>query len=351
MPQDGDSYLAAGVDVPALEGLKERIKAFSASTQQSVSFQTTGVQASPLQTSKGFAGLYPLTGFREPVLVASTDGVGTKLKIASALGKWESLGADLVVLNVNDVLTWGARPLFFLDYLAVGELDVESLEALVKGMASACRDVSCALIGGETAQMPGVYSAGDMDMAGFLVGAVERDEVLDSATVAPGDAILGVPSSGLHTNGFSLVRSVFGLDHDPAALQRRYDELGRTLGEELLTPHRSYYPQLQPAFQLVKSMAHITGGGLPGKLPLALPEGMAARLHEGAWERPPIFDLIQHTGNVDTAEMYRVFNMGVGMALVCTPDNVAAVMEAVPDARIVGEVIPQRDNQRLYLEE
>ena len=193
LTRDGDNYLAAGVDVPALEALKQRIKVFSASTQKHT----------PSEAARGFAGLYHLTGYREPVLVASTDGVGTKLKIASALGQWESLGADLVVLNVNDVLTWGARPLFFLDYLAVGELDVDALESLVRGMASACRDVGCALIGGETAQMPGVYSGGDMDMAGFLVGAVERDEALDSATVTIGDAIVGVPSSGLHTNGFS----------------------------------------------------------------------------------------------------------------------------------------------------
>ena len=341
LTRDGDSYLAAGVDVPALEALKQRIKAFSASTQKHL----------PSEAARGFAGLYPLTGYREPVLVASTDGVGTKLKIASALGQWESLGADLVVLNVNDVLTWGARPLFFLDYLAVGELDVDALESLVKGMASACRDVGCALIGGETAQMPGVYSGGDMDMAGFLVGAVERDEALDSATVAIGDAIVGVPSSGLHTNGFSLVRRVFRLDEDPAPLRRHFNELGRTLGEELLTPHRSYYPLLQPALPLIRTMAHITGGGLPGKLPLVLPDGTAAKLNPDSWQRPAIFDLIQRTGNVDTAEMYRVFNMGLGMCMVCPPENVPAVLTAVPEASAVGEVVPQSHEHRLYLDD
>ena len=344
MAQNGDSYLAAGVDVPALEGLKERIKAFSASTQM-------GQQGATAQAARGFAGLFPLTGYREPVLVASADGVGTKLKIASALGQWESLGADLVVLNVNDVLTWGARPLFFLDYLAVGELDVAALEALVKGMASACVETGCALIGGETAQMPGVYTGGDMDMAGFLVGAVEKDELLDTSSVVPGDAILGVPSSGLHTNGFSLVRRVFRLDDDSAPLQRRYDALGHTLGEDLLTPHRSYYPMLQQVLPLVKSMAHITGGGLPGKLPLALPEGTAAYLRKGSWERPAIFELIQRTGNVDDAEMYRVFNMGLGMAIVCAPENVAQVTAAIPEARVVGEVIPQAGDQRLHLDD
>ncbi len=340
LTQDGDNYLASGVDVPALEGLKQRIKAFSVSTQQGMA----------TQGARGFAGLYPLTGYREPVLVASADGVGTKLKVASAMGRWESLGADLVVLNVNDVLTWGAHPLFFLDYLAVGELDVDALEALVRGMASACRDVDCALIGGETAQMPGVYAHGDMDMAGFLVGAVEKDEMLDSSTVAQGDAILGVPSSGLHTNGFSLVRRVFGLDEDVAPLNQHFAELGRTLGEELLVPHRSYYPLLEPAFPLIKTMAHITGGGLPGKLPLVLPEGTAARLSNASWQEPAIFDLIRRTGNVDTDEMYRVFNMGLGMCMVCSPENAAEVVDAIPDARIVGEVIPQEGERRLYLD-
>ena len=245
LPQDGQSYLASGVNVPALEHLKQRIKTLSVSTQPDPLFRI----------AQGFAGLYPLTGYREPVLVASADGVGTKLKIASALARWESLGGDLVVLNANDVLTWGARPLFFLDYLAVGELDVDAVESLVKGMASACRDAGCSLIGGETAQMPGVYSAGDMDMAGFLVGAVEKDQVLDKSTVVPGDAILGVPSSGLHTNGFSLVRQVFGLDSDATPLHQYHDELGRTLGEELLEPHRSYYPLLEPVLPMVKSMS------------------------------------------------------------------------------------------------
>ena len=337
---NGDSYLAAGVDVPALERLKQRIKEYSAETQQAI----------PLQAARGFAGLYPLTGYREPVLVASTDGVGTKIKVASALGQWESVGADLVILNVNDVLTWGARPLFFLDYLAVGELDTDALEPLVKGMASACKQVGCALIGGETAQMPGVYASGDMDMAGFLVGAVEKDEALDSSTVKAGDVIMGVPSSGLHTNGFSLVRRVFGLDEDASPLWQHYDDLGRTLGEELLVPHRSYYPLLEPVLPLVKTMSHITGGGLPGKLPLVLPDGRAAKLDRSSWERPAIFELIQHTGNVDTGEMYRVFNMGMGMCMVCSPENVVAVVDAVPDARVVGEVIAQEDGRRLYLD-
>ena len=340
MGEDPQSYLGSGVDVPSLERLKQRIKAFSASTQQGL----------VSQGARGFAGLFPLTGYREPVLVASADGVGTKLKIASALGQWESVGADLVVLNVNDVLTWGARPLFFLDYLAVGELDIDALEALVRGMALACRDVGCALIGGETAQMPGVYSGGDMDMAGFLVGAAEKEDLLDSSTVAPGDLVVGVPSSGLHTNGFSLVRQVFGLDDDVAQLRRHHEELGCTLGESMLVPHRSYYPLLEPVLPLVKTMAHITGGGLPGKLPLVLPEGTAAKLDRSSWGRPAIFDLIQRTGNVDIAEMYRVFNMGLGMCMLCSPERVPAVLDAVPDAAVVGEVIHQRDEQRLYLD-
>ena len=341
MATDGDSYLSAGVDIQALEGLKERIKALGASTQS----------GAPAYAGRGFAGVYPLTGYRQPVLVASADGVGTKLKVAAALGRWESLGADLVVLNANDVLTWGARPLFFLDYLAVGKLDPAALEALVKGMARACLEAGCALIGGETAQMPGVYSGEDMDMAGFLVGAVEQDQMLDVSSVALGDAILGIPSSGLHTNGFSLVRRVFGIDDNPSVLQRRHDELGQTLGEELMTPHRSYLPLVQSALPRIKSMAHITGGGLPGKLPLALPPDTAARLRKGSWERPAIFDLIQRTGNLADDEMHRVFNMGMGMAIVCAPEDVTAITASLPEARLVGEVVPQEGGQRLRLED
>ena len=337
MATGGDSYLAAGVDSRALEALKERIKAFSSITQKG---------ALP-GAGRGFAGVYPLTGFKEPVLVASTDGVGTKLKIASLLGHWESLGIDLVNLNVNDVLTWGARPLFFLDYLAVGKLDVQSLEILVRGMAWACYQANCALIGGETAQMPGVYTGDGMDMAGFLVGAVEKDEMLDSSTIAQGDAIVGIPSSGLHTNGFSLVRQVFGIDETPNVLYHHYQELGHTLGEQLLIPHRSYFPLLEPALPLVKGMAHITGGGLPGKLPLILPAGLAARLEPRAWEVPPIFGLIQRTGNVAPDEMLRVFNMGLGMALVCAPEKVATLTATIPEARVIGEVVSQEGDRRL----
>ncbi|MEK7814873.1 MAG: phosphoribosylformylglycinamidine cyclo-ligase, partial [Chloroflexota bacterium] len=244
-----DTYLSAGVDLAAMEGLKERIKAFAAMTH--------GPEV--LGAGGSFAGLYQLSGYRQPVLVASTDGVGTKLKIAAHLGHYESIGQDVVTLNVNDILTKGARPLFFLDYVAFSTLDEQRMETLLRGITWGCREVGCALIGGETAQMPGVYSGDDFDLAGFVVGVVERDHLLDGSTIQPGDYLLGIPSSGLHTNGFSLVRRAFRIDETPAVLFRHYPELQHRLGEELLVRHRCYYPLLKPVLGLVKGLAHITG--------------------------------------------------------------------------------------------
>ena len=266
----GETYLSAGVDLQLMDDVIHRAKAFARTTHGPV------VEGS----SEGFAGLYRLEGFKAPIMVASADGVGTKLKIASLLGHWEGLGIDLVNLNVNDVLTWGARPLFFLDYISLSSLEAPVVETLLRGMAWACRLVGCALIGGETAQMPGMYREGDLDLAGFLVGAVEENELLGSSRVQEGDVLLGLPSSGLHTNGLSLVRRVFDVDSNPAVLYQHFDELSHTLGEELLIPHRCYYPLLAPVFPLINAMVHVTGGGLHAKMPVNLPLGMAVRFEE-----------------------------------------------------------------------
>jgi phosphoribosylformylglycinamidine cyclo-ligase len=336
----GETYRSAGVDLDALERLKERIGALSRVTY--------GPQV--LGAPGGFAGLYRLEGYMDPVLVSSTDGVGTKLRIGALLGHYESLGIDLVNLNVNDVLTRGARPLFFLDYISTGQLDSQRMDALLRGMAWACREAGCSLVGGETALMPGVYVDDAFDLAGFVVGAVERDSMIDGAATREGDVLLGIPSSGVHTNGFSLVRKVFNTDEDSASLYRRYDGLNNALGEALLTTHRCYYPLLQPVLPLIKAMAHITGGGLFKNVPRVLPQGLAARFRMGTWEVHPIFRVIQREGKIEEEEMFRVFNMGLGMVVVCAPDNVAAIRDAVPESRVVGEVVPHGEGGRVILE-
>ena len=332
-----EEYRESGVDLDLMDGLKERIKGLAASTH--------GPEV--LDSAGGFAGLYQLSGYREPVLVASTDGVGTKIKIAAQLGHFESVGQDLVTLNVNDILTKGAKPLFFLDYVSFSKLDTQRLDNLIRGIAWGCRETECALIGGETAQMPQVYSGDEMDLAGFVVGAVERDQLLESRNIEAGNILIGVPSSGLHTNGFSLVRRVFNTDGDPNVLYRRFDELDHRLGEELLAPHRSYYPLMRPVLGLVNGLAHITGGGLPGKLPAILPDDLAAEVNPGSWTVLPIFKLIQQEGGISDQEMYRVFNMGLGMVAVCPQANVTKVLECLPNAVVIGEIIPQGDGEQV----
>jgi phosphoribosylformylglycinamidine cyclo-ligase len=335
------AYRDSGVDLGWLDGLKDRIKGFAATTHGPEVVDGGG----------GFAGLYQLQGFHQPVLVASTDGVGTKTKIAAQLGHFESIGQDLVTLNVNDILTKGARPLFFLDYLAFTDIDGQSLDSLMRGVAWGCREAGCALIGGETAQMPGLYRSEDLDLAGFVVGVAERGEVIDSGSVAEGDVLVGFPSSGLHTNGFSLVRRVFNIDEDPSVLFQYYGELRHRLGEELLIRHRCYYPMMSQVFGLFKGLAHITGGGIPGKMPGILPNTMAAQFDMGSWPRPAIFDLIQKVGDVSWDEMHRVFNMGLGMVAICRADDVAAVQQAAPDAIVVGRIVPRDGEDQVVLHE
>ncbi len=295
-----------------------------------------------------FGGLFEFKGFRQPVLVSSVDGVGTKLKIASALGKHNTIGIDIVNHCVNDILACGAEPLFFLDYIAMGKLVPEQVGAIAQGLAKACREVGCALIGGETAEMPGLYAGEDYDLVGFVIGVVEKEKIIMGKTIVAGDTIIGLPSSGLHTNGYSLVRKIFGVEQ--LALNTHYPELGRTLGEELLEPHRCYYRQLKPLLPVIKGMAHITGGGLIGNVPRVLPQGLAAKFDSRAWAVLPIFQLIQQRGNVDQSEMYRVFNMGIGMVLICSPNDVNQLTEALPEARVIGEVVKQAGEARVVIQ-
>lgn len=294
-----------------------------------------------------FGSLFELKGYREPILVSSTDGVGTKLKIASALARHDTIGIDLVNHCVNDIFTCGAEPLFFLDYIAMGKLIPERVESIVKGMAAACRDVDCALIGGETAEMPGIYAEEDYDLAGFILGVVEKSQRLDQRQIRTGDVLLALPSSGLHTNGYSLARKIFGVE--PSVLDSYCPELGRTLGEELLEPHRCYYRQIKPVLRLAKGLAHITGGGFQGNIPRVLPSGLAALFDKGSWPVPPIFSLIQQKGNVADSEMYRVFNMGVGMVIMCSPEDVAELTESIPEARRAGKIVEQRGDMRVII--
>ena len=336
--EPGRTYAGAGVDIEARGRAVARIRELARETQ--------GPQV--LAGVGPFSALYRLEGYRQPVLVSSTDGVGTKLVLAQILDRYEALGEDLVHLCVNDILTAGAQPLFFLDYIANNGLTEEQKVRLVSGMARACRAVGCALVGGETADMPDVYRPGDFDLAGFVVGVVERDEIPDPAAVREGDVLLGVPSAGIHTNGYALIRDIFRLgkglprEEEREILARPYAALGGTLGEALLAPHRSYYREVQAVRGLVKGIAHITGGGLPENVPRVLPEDLAAEIETARWTPHPIFALIQEAGGVSQREMYRTFNMGVGLVLVAAPERAAAVQAAVPEARVIGRVVRRR---------
>jgi phosphoribosylformylglycinamidine cyclo-ligase len=332
-------YVLAGVDIEAANKIKELI-----ARQAKPTF-------SPQVLNFGsFGSMFQIKGYDEPVLVSSVDGVGTKLKIASLLDKNEIAGIDIVNHCVNDILCCGADPLFFLDYIAMDKLMPEQIESIVSGIAQACQNVGCSLIGGETAEMPGIYSHGSYDLVGFIVGVVERKNIIDGSPIVPGDPVLGLPSSGLHTNGYSLVRKVFGINDDPHCLQTFYPQLGKTLGEELLQPHHCYYPQLKPVLPLIKGLAHITGGGFVGNIPRILPQGLAAHIHKDSWDVLPIFKLIQEKGNIDPAEMYQVFNMGTGMTLICSSEEVSKLTTALPHAKLVGEIVKAKEEKRVIID-
>jgi len=338
--EDASAYSRAGVDIDAAARAKELMRQAVQST----------FGAEVLTELGGFSGLFALDlgRLRQPVLVGSMDGVGTKLKVAFALNRHHTVGADLVAHCVNDILTCGARPLFFLDYLAVGEMRAEQVAAIVGGVAEGCRRTGCALLGGETAEMPGFYAPGEYDLAGCIVGLVERDEMIDGHTITAGDALVGLPSLGLHTNGYSLARRVFA-DWD---LHEPIPALGRSLGDELLQPHRCYAPVVNALRKAItiKGMAHITGGGLLDNLPRVLPDGLATRLDAQAWELLPIFRLMQRAGQVDWQEMARVFNLGLGYIIICSPEDAGRALQLLPEARRVGQVIARSAGPAVVVE-
>ena len=318
------SYAAAGVDIDAGEALVERIKPFAKATARLGASAALG----------GFGGLFDLkeAGFRDPVLVASNDGVGTKLKLAIETGIHDTVGIDLVAMCANDVAVQGAEPLFFLDYFACGKLDVEAAARVVKGIAEGCRQAGAALIGGETAEMPGMYADADYDLAGFCVGAAERGSLLPRADIAEGDLVLGVASSGVHSNGFSLVRKIVA-DHGFSLEKPAPFEPARPLGEVLLTPTRIYVKAALAAHRTgrVKAFAHITGGGLPGNLPRVLPPGAGVDIDLGAIRSPAVFHWLAEVGNMHRDEMLRTFNCGVGFVVVVAPHDASAVAAAFHD--------------------
>ncbi|MDD5127324.1 MAG: phosphoribosylformylglycinamidine cyclo-ligase [Dehalococcoidales bacterium] len=332
------SYAAAGVNIDAASQAKELIASFAEKTYRPEVLSGVGF----------YGGMFELKGYKNPVLVSSTDGVGTKLKIAIALDKHDTVGMDIVNHSVNDIFTCGAEPLFFLDYIAFAKLKPEQAADIVRGMAQACREAGCALIGGETAQMPGLYHGEDYDIAGFIVGVVEKDKIIKGQNIRVGDICLGLPSSGPHTNGYSLARKIFG--ETKAELGKYYPELGRTIGEALLEPHRCYYKQLKPLLPNIKGLAHITGGGLPDNVPRILPDGVSALFRKKDWEVPPLFRLIQNKGTVAVAEMFHVFNMGIGMVVVCAPESVKIITKTLPEAMIIGEIVPQRGEDYVIIE-
>jgi phosphoribosylformylglycinamidine cyclo-ligase len=319
------TYRDAGVDIDAGDALVENIKPFAARTRREGVLAGIG----------GFGALFEVPKrYREPVLVSGTDGVGTKLKLAFSLGRHDTIGIDLVAMSVNDVLVQGAEPLFFLDYFATGRLEVAVATEVVKGIAQGCELAGCALIGGETAEMPGMYAAGEYDLAGFCVGVVEKSKIISGSTVAAGDVVLGLASSGLHSNGYSLARRIV----ERASADLDADFHGLPFADVLMAPTRIY---VKPVLALlastpVKALAHITGGGLTGNLPRVLPEGLMAAIESSSWQRGPLFDWLQAQGGVADDEMYRTFNCGIGMVLVLSPADAPAAIESLTAA---GETV------------
>ncbi len=323
MPQ---AYENAGVSVEAGYEVVKRIKSHVARTDRLGVVSGIG----------GFGGLFDLASlnYKEPVLISGTDGVGTKLVIAKLMGKHDTIGVDCVAMCVNDVVAQGAQPLFFLDYIACGKNDPAVLEQVVSGVADGCVQAGAALIGGETAEMPGMYDEDEYDLAGFTVGCVERSAIVDGSAIAEGDVLIGLPSTGVHSNGFSLVRKAL-FEQAGYTVETRLPELGdRTLGDVLLTPTKIYVKALMPLFEagLVHGVAHITGGGFIENVPRMLPEGLAARIELGSWPVPPIFDVIERAGSVDHMEMFNIFNMGIGMVVAVPADREDEVMNLLANA-------------------
>jgi len=341
----GKSYKDAGVDITLADEIVKEIKPLINKTS------IPGV----IGSIGGFGGLFSLTSqkYKEPVLVSSTDGVGTKLKIAFALDKHRSVGMDLVAMCVNDIVTYGAKPLFFLDYISTGKLSKKVTVDLIKGVTEGCKMANCALLGGETAEMPGFYPEGEYDLAGFAVGIVEKSKIIDGQEIKEGDLVIGIASNGLHSNGFSLVRKVL-LKEKQYKMEEKISSLKESLGEELLKPTRIY---VQPLLYLLKKykilgIAHITGGGILENIPRILPEGVSVQINQKSWLKPPIFSLIQKEGKISDEEMYLTFNMGIGMIIIVSNNEALKIKEELKkidyNSYIIGEVIKGNKQVKIY---
>ncbi|CAN5475013.1 phosphoribosylformylglycinamidine cyclo-ligase [soil metagenome] len=335
------SYADAGVSIDNANLAVAKIREYARSTFNERTLTEIG------SFGGMFAGAFP--NMSEPILVASADGVGTKLKIAFDTGIHNTVGADLVNHCVNDILVQGARPLFFLDYFATGKLEPDVTASVVEGMARACRENGCVLLGGETAEMPSMYTDGEYDLAGFIVGVVDKPKVIDGKSITPGDVVLGIPSTGLQTNGYSLARKLF-FEVGGYKPDSYIDELGSTVGDALLATHASFLPQIGPLLDqvseadgsvrapLIKGLVHITGGGFLENIPRILPEGVSVEISRGTWPELPIFGMMQRLGNVDEMEMFRTFNMGIGMIIVCAEDSKEIVKSALANSYEIGRV-------------
>jgi phosphoribosylformylglycinamidine cyclo-ligase len=329
-------YREAGVDIGAADAAKLRIKALAKGT----------FNAGVLSEIGSFGGMFrpDFSRFAEPILVASTDGVGTKIAVAIQANVHDTVGYDLVAHCVNDILVQGAVPLFFLDYIALGRMDVERVEAIVRGFSRGCTEFGCPLLGGETAEMPGTYAPDDYDLAGFIVGVVDKSKALTGVDVQAGDQLLGLPSAGLHTNGYTLARRVL-FDKLGHKVDTFLPELGATVGQVLLAPHLSYLAALEPLIERrkVRALVHITGGGFQGNIPRVLPKGLGAKVRKSAWTVPPLFRLIGQGGAVDEDEMYRTFNMGIGMIVVVAPENLHEVEHSLErrgeTSYVIGSIV------------
>ncbi|MEO6655749.1 MAG: phosphoribosylformylglycinamidine cyclo-ligase, partial [Pyrinomonadaceae bacterium] len=325
------SYADAGVSIDNANLAVAKIREYARSTFNERTLTEIG----------SFGGMFSASfpQMEEPILVASADGVGTKLKLAFETGIHNTVGADLVNHCVNDILVQGARPLFFLDYFATGKLEPDVTASVVEGMARACRENGCVLLGGETAEMPSMYADGEYDLAGFIVGVVDKPKVIDGKSITPGDVVLGIPSTGLQTNGYSLARKLF-FEVGGYTPDSYIDELGSTVGEALLATHASFLPEIGPLLDsgMIKGLVHITGGGFLENIPRILPEGVSVEINRGTWPELPIFGLMQRLGNIDEKEMFRTFNMGIGMIVVCSESKKNAVVELVNDCYEIGRV-------------
>lgn len=334
-----DSYAAAGVDITAGYDAVKLMKKHIARTM------TDGV----VSDIGGFGGLFmpDMTGIKKPVMVSGTDGVGTKLKIAFLTDKHDTVGIDCVAMCVNDIICCGARPLFFLDYIACGKNVPEKIASVVSGVAEGCVQSGCALIGGETAEMPGFYPIDEYDLAGFSVGIVDKDRIIDNSTIKEGDVVIALPSSGIHSNGFSLVRKVFDVENRD--LNVYVDELGKTLGEELLTPTKIYVKQIMDLYGAVKikSVSHITGGGFYENIPRSIPKGYSAKIEKSAVKVLPIFNVLQKEGNIPERDMFNTYNMGVGMSVIVDKNDADKALEILGNAYIIGETVKGGDGVEL----